>query len=339
LFDNLLRKHEDLLADALANPLKFETVSLALSTRRGDLLSPPKATFIDTELTEAGYLKWNALFENRLAGLSGPDEKIEARFYAPSGLQIASSWDEHLIDQAQRIVSFGSVALISEPNLIGPGDYKVSLSLGGHTLAEARFTVTEHQAAKEIGDARSLALKEWGAAKYGGNDALKIPSASEEPPSARSEETGETGDVPTLATGRISGLDGSSNIPMEIRLRPQPNGFLHGEMVISRGRLWSHSDPELYSRQPCRVPGALRRPDIELRRPAQCRSAQRHFLFHDHRRERYLEYRHQLSLAGGDPFAAAQLYLSCAIHAARPSRARREGVRSQHLLARSRNRA
>ena len=43
---------------------------------------------------------------------------------------------------------------------------------------------------------------------------------------------GGTIDVPTLATGRIDGLAGTSNIPLELRLRPQPNGFLHGEMVI-----------------------------------------------------------------------------------------------------------
>ena len=40
------------------------------------------------------------------------------------------------------------------------------------------------------------------------------------------------GAVPTLAVGRIDGLGGSDNIPIELRLRPQANGFLHGEMVI-----------------------------------------------------------------------------------------------------------
>ncbi len=39
---------------------------------------------------------------------------------------------------------------------------------------------------------------------------------------------------PTLATGTISGLRGVSggSPQLELRLRPQPNGFLHGEMVI-----------------------------------------------------------------------------------------------------------
>jgi len=178
LIDTLPWKHEELLADALANPLKFEMLSLALSTRSGDLLSPPKAAFIDTELTNAGYLGWDALFENRLAGFSGRDEKIAALFYAPSGLQIALSWDEHMVDQAQKTVSFSSVAWISERNLIKPGDYKVSLYLGGQMLAEERFTVTEVQAAKETGEMATKALS-------ASSPSATAPEAS---PTARSED-------------------------------------------------------------------------------------------------------------------------------------------------------
>ena len=37
---------------------------------------------------------------------------------------------------------------------------------------------------------------------------------------------------PTVATGTISGLRSGGNPEMELRLRPQPNGFLHGELVI-----------------------------------------------------------------------------------------------------------
>jgi hypothetical protein len=37
---------------------------------------------------------------------------------------------------------------------------------------------------------------------------------------------------PTIATGTISGLSSGGNSEMELRLRPQPNGFLRGELVI-----------------------------------------------------------------------------------------------------------
>jgi hypothetical protein len=39
-------------------------------------------------------------------------------------------------------------------------------------------------------------------------------------------------ETPTLASGTIDGINGRDNVPMELRLRPQPNGFLHGELVV-----------------------------------------------------------------------------------------------------------
>jgi hypothetical protein len=37
---------------------------------------------------------------------------------------------------------------------------------------------------------------------------------------------------PTIATGTVSGLRSGGNPEMNLRLRPQPNGFLHGEIEI-----------------------------------------------------------------------------------------------------------
>jgi hypothetical protein len=39
-------------------------------------------------------------------------------------------------------------------------------------------------------------------------------------------------EMPLLANGTIRGLAGYDSLPMELRLRPQSNGFLHGEMVV-----------------------------------------------------------------------------------------------------------
>ncbi|MGA9724010.1 MAG: serine/threonine-protein kinase, partial [Candidatus Binatus sp.] len=95
LFDGLPWKHEELLAKARENPLEFSALTLALSTREGTAQAPPQSQFTDTELTNARYLKWTATFKNLLAGLDGRDEKVEARFFDPNGLQIASS-DTHV---------------------------------------------------------------------------------------------------------------------------------------------------------------------------------------------------------------------------------------------------
>ena len=39
---------------------------------------------------------------------------------------------------------------------------------------------------------------------------------------------------PTIAKGTISGLHGTGDPEIELRLRPQSNGFLHGELVIHK---------------------------------------------------------------------------------------------------------
>jgi hypothetical protein len=46
---------------------------------------------------------------------------------------------------------------------------------------------------------------------------------------------------PTIATGTISGLRSGGNPEMDLRLRPQPNGFLQGELVIHQSGFGSTS--------------------------------------------------------------------------------------------------
>jgi hypothetical protein len=134
------------------NPLKFATLSLALSTPSGDVLSPSSGTFGATALTRAGHLRWNSVFENRLAGVLELNEKIEARIYAPSGLQIASSSDDRMVTQEQKNVSFSSVTRVDE-HFISSGDYKVRIYLNGENIAEEHFRIAEDSVLKEIGEA------------------------------------------------------------------------------------------------------------------------------------------------------------------------------------------
>jgi hypothetical protein len=141
--DNLPWKQERLLTEVPANPLRFERLSLALSTRAGEALSPPKETFTVAELVAAHYVRWSALFKNELAGLQELDENIEARFYAPSGFRIASSTDHWRVSQSEKSVSFSAVVLMPDPSIIKPGDYTVRLYSGDQMLTERQFTVVE----------------------------------------------------------------------------------------------------------------------------------------------------------------------------------------------------
>lgn len=365
--DSLPWKIQERLAAAEARPLGFRRMTLQLSTRSGTPLSAPRASFTNIELANNRYLQWNASFANHLAGLKGQDEKVEARFYSPTGLQIASSDASRFVGPAEKSADFSAVALMPDLSSLTPGNYKVGLYVNERLAAEQAFSVNQDVAAlraaaavaeaeksreaadkaKQQAEAERLAMLEerrrkplqltgidflnstksgtplagpatsFAASKLlfvnwrvtfenrlfkldtgqyrvdaayiapdghtlGSVDDIRIvpPSsrtatfsgrvgnsaggaflpgqytvnfylngqyvaqkkfrvmadASRPYPASLGSATSAPGggaiDVPTLATGRIDGLGGGSNIPMELRLRPQPNGFLHGELVI-----------------------------------------------------------------------------------------------------------
>src|SRR5258708_38582649 len=123
----LVCRKVELFERARETPLDFQQRSRALSTREGTALGRPQASFNDTDLTNARYLKWTASFKNLLAGLDGRDEKIEARFYDPNGLQIASSDTNQFIGPAQQTADFSGVALMPTMTDKPPGNYKIAL--------------------------------------------------------------------------------------------------------------------------------------------------------------------------------------------------------------------
>ena len=157
LFDGLPWKHEELLAKARAHPLEFSQMTLALSTREGTALAPPQAQFNDTDLTNARYLKWTATFKNLLAGLEGRDEKVEARFYDPNGLQIASSDTNIFVGPAQTTADFSGVALMPTMTDKPPGTYKVALYSDDKMLAQEGFIVTQDVSARNAEAASAAA--------------------------------------------------------------------------------------------------------------------------------------------------------------------------------------
>ena len=367
--DSLPWKVEERLAAAETAPLDFQRMTLQLSTRSGTPLSSPRASFTNIELANNQYLQWNASFANRLAGLKGQDEKVDARFFSPSGLQIASSTASRFVGPAENTADFSGVALMPDLGALPAGNYKVGLYVNDRPIAQQAFSVSQDVAALRAAEAANAAEKAREAADrakahdeaerlamlearrrkplqlagiefmnstksgtplagpattfnaskvlfvnwritfenrlynldtgqyrvdaaYIAPDGHTLGSVDDiriVPPTSRNATfsgrvgnsaggaflpgqytvdfylngqkvaqknfrvladnsqpyptslgstsampSGSTGaiDVPTLATGRIDGLAGATNIPLELRLRPQPNGFLHGEMVI-----------------------------------------------------------------------------------------------------------
>jgi serine/threonine protein kinase len=157
LFDGLPWKHEELLAKARENPLEFSAMTLALSTREGNALAPPQSKFNDTDLTNARYLKWTATFKNLLAGLEGRNQKVEARFFDPNGLQIASSDTNVFVGPAQKTADFSGVALMPTMTDKPAGTYKVALYSDDKMLTQQGFVVNQDVSAKNAAAASEAA--------------------------------------------------------------------------------------------------------------------------------------------------------------------------------------
>ncbi|HVN29281.1 MAG TPA: serine/threonine-protein kinase, partial [Candidatus Binataceae bacterium] len=81
MIDSLPWKHEELVAEARQHPLEFQQLSLMLSSRDGNPVGGPRASFTDAEITNQRYLKWQASFKNDLQGLEGRNDDVEARFF------------------------------------------------------------------------------------------------------------------------------------------------------------------------------------------------------------------------------------------------------------------
>src|SRR5258708_3580051 len=132
-------------------------MTLALSSREGNALTPPQSKFNDTDLTNARYLKWTATFKNLLAGLEGRNEKVEARFFDPNGLQIASSDTNVFIGPAQKTADFSGVALMPTMTDKPPGTYKIALYSDDKMLAQEGFQVNQDLSARNAAVAAEAA--------------------------------------------------------------------------------------------------------------------------------------------------------------------------------------
>jgi len=141
-------KHDELVAKARAHPLDFKTLSVALSTRSGEAVSTPKLSFTDTELAANRYLKWQATFGNRLAGLDSQDNRVEARIFDPKGIQIAASEDRRFVAPGQIAVDFSGVTMMPDASNIAIGKYKIVLYSVDQLLGQQQFTVSQDLAAK-----------------------------------------------------------------------------------------------------------------------------------------------------------------------------------------------
>ena len=211
-----LKREEDsrrlaMLEERQRRPLQLESIEFMNSTKDGTSLSPPTSTF---SVSQVLYVGWRTVFQNRLYGLSANQYSVDAAYIAPDGSALGSVNNVQTVQPGEaRAVFTGRVGNAAGGAFV-PGTYTVNFYLNGRPFAQRRFRVVADVGVPGGGYGA-------GAGGYSSGGGGRSYGSS----------TGTT-DMPTLATGTISGIGGFGSATLELRLRPQPNGFLDGEMVV-----------------------------------------------------------------------------------------------------------
>ncbi len=204
------RREEDarrvaMLQERMHRPLQLEQIVFLNTTKDGTSLSPPTNVF---SVSKVLFVGWRITFGNRLFRLNSNRYEIDAAYVAPDGSTLGSVQDVQVVNPGDARVTFTGRVGNSAGGAFLPGKYTVNFYLNGQYFARRSFSV--------INDVGIPYTRGGGAAV-----ASRTPSS-----------TAIGLEMPLLASGTIQGLAGHDSLPLELRLRPQPNGFLHGEMVV-----------------------------------------------------------------------------------------------------------
>ncbi|HKV56463.1 MAG TPA: serine/threonine-protein kinase [Candidatus Binataceae bacterium] len=192
-----------MLQERMRKPLQLERIDFINTTKDGTALSPPSTAF---SLSKVLFVGWRVTFSNRLYGLDNNQYRVDAAYVAPDGSTLGSVDDIESVNQTQSRVTFSGRVGNAAGGAFLPGRYAVNFYLNGQYFAQRKFQVTADAGVPFSG----------GPVASGGG----VPAS-----------TAVGLEMPLLASGTIQGIS-SGSAPLELRLRPQANGFLHGEMVV-----------------------------------------------------------------------------------------------------------
>jgi len=174
------------------------------TTKDGTALSAPSTVF---SVSKVLFVGWRVTFGNRLYRLDTNRYEVDAAYVAPDGSTLGSVQDVQVVNPADPRASFSGRVGNSAGGAFLPGQYTVNFYLNGQYFAQRKFRVVNDAGIPYAGGGISAASR-----------------------AASSTPTGP--DTPILASGTIRGFAGHSSVPIDLRLRPQPNGFLDGTIVV-----------------------------------------------------------------------------------------------------------
>ena len=192
-----------------AKPLQLRAISFLNTTKTGTALSGATESF---DVSKVLFVGWEVSFENRLYKLEPGQYRVDAAYIGPDGRTLGSVNDFQPVSPSMKTVTFSGRVGNSRGGAFLPGTYTVNFYLNGQYFDAKKFEV--------LADA--------------GGPYATYPGGGGAIGSSMGGSSMNSGSMlgPTIATGTISGLRSGGNPEMELRLRPQPNGFLHGELVI-----------------------------------------------------------------------------------------------------------
>jgi Protein kinase domain len=211
--DDLKRKEEGerlaMIQERMRRPLALRGIDFVNSTKDGTAISGPTNVF---NVSKVLFVGWRAVFENRLFGLDNNEYRVDAAYIGPDGSTLGSVDDVQTVKRANDRATFSGRVGNSAGGAFLAGQYTVNFYLNGQYFAQRKFRVVADAGLPYSGGGMSSS------GANGGGASAVMSSGIE---------------TPTLASGTIAGLGGiAGNAPMELRLRPQPNGFLHGVLVV-----------------------------------------------------------------------------------------------------------
>ena len=205
------RKADDerlaMVQERMHRPLALKDIEFVNSTKDGTVLSGPANVF---NVSKVLFVGWRAVFENRLFGLDNNEYRVDAAYIGPDGSTLGSVDDIQTVKRVSGQAVFSGRVGNSAGGAFLAGQYTVNFYLNGQYFAQRKFRVVADAGLPYSGGAASSG--------GGGGSASAAMSGGLE--------------TPTLASGTIDGIPGGGDVQMELRLRPQPNGFLHGELVV-----------------------------------------------------------------------------------------------------------
>ena len=129
---NLPWEREKRLRALHADPVAVVSLKILNTSRDGTPLPDQKATYTAEEVQ---YLTWEAVLNNRLAGVEGTTYRLEGRFFDPEGGLAGKSEAGRFVRPEEQQLDLHGITLLDGLKERAKGDYQFELYLGDRKLA------------------------------------------------------------------------------------------------------------------------------------------------------------------------------------------------------------